>query len=35
MQDKAVELIMASGDEVKLQFARPRKGFIKARVFKL
>lgn len=28
-QDKAVELIMASGDEVKLQFARPRKGFIK------
>eukprot|EP00435_Cladocopium_sp_Y103_P013124 s2086_g3.t1 len=28
-QDKAVELVGASGDEVKLQFSRPRKGFIK------
>lgn len=28
-QEKAVELVGASGDEVKLQFSRPRKGFIK------
>ena len=25
-----MELVGASGDEVKLQFSRPRKGFIKA-----
>ncbi|CAK9094095.1 unnamed protein product [Durusdinium trenchii] len=28
-QDKAVEMIQKSGDEVKLQLSRPRKGFIK------